>query len=146
MQNYTNPNFTRIAIDDMETVEFAFPYEPTTLLPLVDPASDTGPVVEYILDHPSECLGSPIEVSGGYYEAQEMAAAYSEATGKPARYVQTTYESAGSEDFVQMFKGISEFGLFGRRSGFIDRNKKMDYRFVTPVQFWKSNMWAGPSK
>ncbi|KAJ2079440.1 hypothetical protein H4R24_003769 [Coemansia sp. RSA 988] len=146
MQNYTNPNFTRISIDDMQTIEFAFPYSPTTLLPLVDPASDTGPVVEYILDHPSDCLGFPIEVSGGYYEAQEMAAAYSKVTGKPARYVQTSYESAGSEDFIQMFKGISEFGLFGGRSEFIDRNKKMDYKFVTPTQFWKSEMWAGPSK
>ncbi|KAJ2608319.1 hypothetical protein H4S08_004495 [Coemansia sp. RSA 1365] len=146
MQNYTNPNFTRISVDDMQTIEFVFPYLPTTLLPLVDPASDTGPVVKYILDHPSECLGFPIEVSGGYYEAQEMATAYFKATGRPARYVQTSYKSAGSEDFVQMFKGISEFGLFGGRTAFIDRNKKMDYKFISPVQFWKSKKWAGPSQ
>ncbi|KAJ2826717.1 hypothetical protein IWW50_002230, partial [Coemansia erecta] len=82
-----------ISPEDTQTIEFHFPVEPATLIPLVDPINDTGPVVEYVLDHPNECQGVIYDVSGGLYEAQEVAKAFTEVTGKSARYVQTPLES-----------------------------------------------------
>ncbi|KAJ2625900.1 hypothetical protein H4R22_004949, partial [Coemansia sp. RSA 1290] len=115
------------------TVEFTFPLKPTTKIPLVDTVNDVGPVVKYVLEHPEECLEEAIEVSGGYYEAQAMADAFTKATGKPARFVQIPYEAVGSDELAQMFKGIDEFGLFAGRKDFIERNKEIDYTFTTPT-------------
>ncbi|KAJ2083077.1 hypothetical protein H4R24_001116 [Coemansia sp. RSA 988] len=143
MENYTQ--FSRISPEDNKTVEFTMPLKPTTKIPLVDTANDTGHVVKYILEHPDECLGEVVEVSGGYYEAQEMATAFTKATGKPARYVQIPYEAAGMDELCQMFKAIDEFGSFGGRTDFLRRNKEMDYIFVTPEEFWKNRNWDGPS-
>ncbi|KAJ1718452.1 hypothetical protein LPJ61_006622, partial [Coemansia biformis] len=74
MDNYIN--FSRVSPDDGKTVEFTLPINPETELPLVDTAEDTGPVVKYILAHPDEFRGVPVEVSGGYYKAKEMAEAF----------------------------------------------------------------------
>ncbi|KAJ2356837.1 hypothetical protein GGF43_001822 [Coemansia sp. RSA 2618] len=144
MENYTQ--FTRISPEDKQTVEFTFPLKPTTKLPLVDTANEVGPVVQYILEHPEECLGSVLDVSGGFYEAQEMAKTFTEVTGKPARYVQIPYEAVGSNDLSQMFQGADEFGLFGGRSDFVEHNKKIDHKFSTPVDFWKHRGWTGPTQ
>ncbi|KAJ2608320.1 hypothetical protein H4S08_004496 [Coemansia sp. RSA 1365] len=144
MENYIR--FSRISPEDNQTVEFTVPLKPTTKIPLVDTANDTGHVVKYILEHPDECLGKVVEVSGGYYEAQEMAKAFTEATGKSARYTQIPYEAAGMYEMSQMFKAFDEFGSFGGRSDFLEYNKEMDYTFVTPVEFWKNRNWDGPSK
>ncbi|KAJ2356838.1 hypothetical protein IWW50_002231 [Coemansia erecta] len=134
----------RISPDEKQTVEFHFPFAPTTRIPLVDTANDTGPVVEYILEHPDKCRGIINEVSGGLYEAQEMAKAFTEATGKPACYVQTPFEDIPLEEVKQMFQCIEEFGPFSGRTGFVERNKKLSYKFTTPVEFFRNNGWTGP--
>ncbi|KAJ2784959.1 hypothetical protein GGI15_002087 [Coemansia interrupta] len=141
MNNYMD--FARRSPED-GAVEFSFPIKPTAKLPLVDTANDIGPVVSYILDHPEECLGTVCEASGGYYEAQDMVKAFTEVTGKPARYVQIPYEYLGNEELEQMFRGIEEFGLFNGRTDFIERNNTMKYKFTTPVEFWQRNGWTGP--
>ncbi|PIA18634.1 NAD(P)-binding protein [Coemansia reversa NRRL 1564] len=140
-------NFTGTArIADDQTIEFPFSVKPTTKLPFVDTANDTGPVAKYALENPEECLGLPLEVSGGYYEAQEIAKAYTEATGKPARYVQIPYDAMGLDFVTQMFKSFDEFGYFGFSTEFVERNKKINHKFVTPTEFWKNLKWEGPSK
>ncbi|KAJ2182048.1 hypothetical protein GGF45_001126 [Coemansia sp. RSA 551] len=144
MENYTQ--FVHISPEDNKTVEFTMPLNPTTKIPLVDTANDVGPVVEYIIKHPEECLGLVVEASCGYYEAQEMAKAFTEVTGKPARYVQLPYEAVGSDELVQMFKGTDEFGLFAGRTEFLERNKEMNHKFTTPTSFWKHRNWTGPSQ
>ncbi|KAJ2341209.1 hypothetical protein GGF43_006221, partial [Coemansia sp. RSA 2618] len=53
MKNFLD--YACISAKDNRTVEFNSPLNPTTQLPFVDVANDTGPVVEYILDHPNEC-------------------------------------------------------------------------------------------
>ncbi|KAJ2311145.1 hypothetical protein IWW51_006492, partial [Coemansia sp. RSA 2702] len=99
----------------------------------------------YILEHPNECRSVPQEVSGGYFEMQEMVKAFTEATGKPARYVQVPFEVVPLKEFQEMFKGQEEFGYYNGRVGFLERNKKMDYKFTTPIEFWKNCNWTGPS-
>ncbi|PIA18638.1 NAD(P)-binding protein [Coemansia reversa NRRL 1564] len=122
-------NFTRIArITDDQTIEFPFSVKPTTKLPFVDTANDTGPVVKHALENSEECLGLTLEVRGSHYEAQQIAKAYTEATGKPARY------------------SFDEFGYFGFSTEFVERNKKINHKFVTPTEFWKNLKWEGPSK
>ncbi|KAJ2486303.1 hypothetical protein IWW37_005661 [Coemansia sp. RSA 2050] len=143
MENFVD--FSRISPEDNKTIEFTVPLKPTTKLPLVDTANDTGPVVAYILDHPEECLGTVVEVSGGYYEAQDMAKAFMEVTGRPSRYVQIPYEQVGSDELSQMFKGQDEFGYYGGRTDFIERNKEIKHTFTTPISFWKNRGWTGPS-
>ncbi|KAJ2800439.1 hypothetical protein H4R20_004063 [Coemansia guatemalensis] len=145
---YYLENFTRTVriSDDDQVVEFPFYVKPTTKLPFVDVANDTGPVVKYALDHPDECLGLPLEVSGGYYEAQEFVKAYTDVTGKPARYVQLPYEATGLIFATQMFKSYDEFGYFGLRTEFLERNKRIDHKFTTPTEFWKNRKWDGLSK
>ncbi|KAJ2882477.1 hypothetical protein H4R27_003423 [Coemansia aciculifera] len=143
MENFVD--FSRISPEDNKTVEFTVPLKPTTKLPLVDTANDTGPVVAYILEHPEECLGTVVEASGGYYEAQDMAKAFTEVTGKPSRYVQIPYESIGSDELSQMFRGQDEFGYYGGRTEFIERNKEIGHTFATPTSFWKNRGWTGPS-
>ncbi|KAJ1943799.1 hypothetical protein GGF37_002487 [Kickxella alabastrina] len=96
-------------------------------------AHHLGAVVSHILDHSEENLSKVREVSGGYYEAQEIVSAFTEATGIPARYVQLPYEYLGVEEAVQMFKGIDDFGSFNGRTELIERNKLIDYKFTTPV-------------
>ncbi|KAJ2845349.1 hypothetical protein IWW36_004816 [Coemansia brasiliensis] len=136
----------RISSEDSHTIEFWFPVEPTLRVPLIDTANDTGPVVEYILDHPEECRGKVQDVSCGYYEIQDMINAFTEATGKPARYVKIPYDSIPLPEVVQMYKCIEEFGSFCNRTEFIERNKKMGHKFTTPVEYWKNRGWTGPTQ
>ncbi|KAI9504507.1 hypothetical protein GGI25_005538 [Coemansia spiralis] len=143
MENYVD--FSRISPGDKETVEFTLPLPATTQLPLVDTANDAGGVVAYILDHFDDFIGKGLEISSGYYEAQEMVKAFHEVTGKPARYVQIPLSALHSEELGQMFKGIEEFGYFNGNTGFLEVNKKMDYKHTTPVDFWKNRGWTGPS-
>ncbi|KAJ2496059.1 hypothetical protein GGF44_000366 [Coemansia sp. RSA 1694] len=144
MENFVN--YSRISPEDNKTVEFTLPLKPDSKLPLVDTANDTGAVVAYILEHPEECLGLVVEVSGGYYEPQDMAKAFTAVTGIPSRYVQIPYEYIDNDELVQMFKGQEEFGYFGGRTEFIERNKEIKHAFTTPTSFWKNRGWTGPSQ
>ncbi|KAJ1663330.1 hypothetical protein IW140_005088 [Coemansia sp. RSA 1813] len=116
MENFVT--YSRILPEDNKTVEFILPLKPTTKVPLVDTANDAGGVVSYVLDHFDHFVGKTVEVSGGYYEAQEMAKAFTEATGKPARFVQLPYETLNNEDMEQIFKAHDEFGYFGWKTDF----------------------------
>ncbi|KAJ1798499.1 hypothetical protein LPJ59_002462 [Coemansia sp. RSA 2399] len=144
MENFVN--YARISPEDNETIEFPFPYTATAPLPLVDVANDTGLVVSYIIAHFDSFVGKAIEVSGGYYSSQDMVKAFTEATGKPARYVQIPHAYFHSDDLEQMFRGIEEFGLFNGSTKFLEFNKKLDSELTTPVEFWKHRGWAGPSQ
>ncbi|KAJ2514438.1 hypothetical protein GGI11_004087 [Coemansia sp. RSA 2049] len=144
MENYIT--FSRISPDDNDTVEFSSPLPPTTKIPLIDTAKDTGGVVAYILDNFDDFVGKPFEVSGGYYEAQDMAVAFTEATGKPAKYAQIPHAYLNSEELTQMFKSFEEFGFYGHKTDFLEINEKMDYKHTTPAEFWKNRGWTGPSQ
>ncbi|KAJ2743527.1 hypothetical protein GGI20_003682 [Coemansia sp. BCRC 34301] len=144
MENFVS--YSRISPEDNRTVEFTLPLKPTTKLPLVDTANDTGPVVAYILEHPEECLGLVVEASGGYYEVQDMAKAFTEVTGIPSRYVQIPYEYIDSDELVQMFKSQEEFGYYEGRTEFLERNKEINHKFTSPTSFWKNRGWTGPAK
>ncbi|KAJ2762494.1 hypothetical protein H4S06_000633 [Coemansia sp. BCRC 34490] len=139
-------SFSRISPEDKKTVELPFPVKPTTKLPLVDAGKDTGGVVAYILDNFDEFDGKALPVSGGYYEAQYLVTSFTEATGKPARYVQIPYEAMNNVPMEQMFKSFDEFGYFGWRTDFLETNKKMEYKHTTPVEFFKNSGWTGPSQ
>ncbi|KAJ2660248.1 hypothetical protein IWW48_003080, partial [Coemansia sp. RSA 1200] len=130
MENFVS--FSRISPDDNETVEFLFPLPPTTKLPLVDAATDTGGVVAYMVEHFDDFVGKSVEVSGGYYEAQDMAAAFTEATGRPAKYVQLPYEALNNKEMELIFRSFDEVGYFGHKTDFLEINKKMDYKHTTP--------------
>ncbi|KAJ2521162.1 hypothetical protein H4217_001569 [Coemansia sp. RSA 1939] len=144
LENFVNYGY--ISSEDNKTVEFAFPYSPGAPLPIVDVANDTGAVVSHIFSHIDEFAGKSIEVSGGYYSSQDVVDAFTEATGKPARYVQIPHSYFKSEDLEQMFKGIEEFGLFNGSTEFLEFNKRLDYKLTTPVEFWKNRGWFGPSQ
>ncbi|KAJ1663359.1 hypothetical protein IW140_001909 [Coemansia sp. RSA 1813] len=144
MENFVN--YARVSPEDNETIEFPFPYSPEALLPLVDVANDTGAVVSYIISHFDDYVGRAIGVSGGYYSLQDMVGAFTEATGKPARYVQIPHAYFKSEDLEQMFKGIEEFGLFNGSTEFLEFNKKLEHKLTTPIEYWKTRGWTGPSK
>ncbi|KAJ2548518.1 hypothetical protein EV175_004798 [Coemansia sp. RSA 1933] len=136
----------RISAEDGKTVEFTFLTKPTTKLPFVDTANDTGAVVSHMLDHFNEFVGKAVEVSGGYYEAQYIAKSFTEATGKPARYVQLPYDSFNSIPIEEMSISFDEFGYFGWKADFLETNAKMGYKHTSPVDFWKNRGWAGPSQ
>ncbi|KAJ2777526.1 hypothetical protein H4R18_005111 [Coemansia javaensis] len=144
MENYTR--FARLSPEtgDGRTVEFAFPLRPDTRLPLTDTASDVGPVVRHMLAHPDQFRGAPaVVVSGGDRAAREMAAAFTEATGRPARFVQIPYDALGSDELAQMFRFLDEFGYFGHDAP--DTSNAVDgYSFTTPLEFWKRRGWTGP--
>ncbi|KAJ1934706.1 hypothetical protein FBU59_005615 [Linderina macrospora] len=143
MEDYVS--FSRISPEDNKTVEFTMALQPTTLMPLVDAANDTGVVVRYIIEHPETSVCRPHEVSGGYFEAQHMAKVFTEVTGKPSRFVTIPYEALGPEQLVQMFKGFDEFGMFGGRTEFLNRDYKTERKFTSPADFWKNRGWDGPS-
>ncbi|KAJ1731002.1 hypothetical protein LPJ72_004175 [Coemansia sp. Benny D160-2] len=144
MENYLQ--FSQISSEDKATVEFTFPFPPTTEIPLAEAAKDTGGVVAYIIANFDDFVGKATEVSGGFYQAQEMVNAFTEATGKPARYVQIPHAYLNSEELEQMFKGVEEFGLFDKSAEFLETNKKMGYKHTTPAEFWKNCGWTGPSQ
>ncbi|KAJ2865619.1 hypothetical protein FB639_005095, partial [Coemansia asiatica] len=143
MENFTE--YARVSPEDNATVEFTFPLNPDTKIPLVDTANDIGAVVAHILDHPDEYLGSVVEISGGYFEVQDMATTFTDVTGKPARYVQIPYEYLPSEEIREMFHGLQEFGLFSGEAKLFAQNEKIDYTFTTPTEFWKNRGWNGPA-
>ncbi|KAJ2661907.1 hypothetical protein IWW48_002138 [Coemansia sp. RSA 1200] len=136
--------FSHISQEDNKTVEFTFPVKPTTKIPLVNVNKDTGGVVTYILDNFDEFVGKALPVSGGYYQAHEIVEAFTEATGKPARYAQIPYDSMNNFPMEQMFRSMDEFGYFGWRTDFLEVNKKMEYKHTTPVEFFKNSGWTGP--
>ncbi|KAJ2613448.1 hypothetical protein EV177_002522 [Coemansia sp. RSA 1804] len=144
MENFVS--FSRISPDDNKTIEFLFPLPPATKLPLVDAATDTGGVVAYMVEHFDDFVGKSVEVSGGYYEAQEMAVAFTEATGRPAKYVQLPYEALNNKDMELIFRSFDEIGYFGYKTDFLEINEKMDYKHTTPAEFWKNRGWTGPSQ
>ncbi|KAJ2400443.1 hypothetical protein GGI23_002032, partial [Coemansia sp. RSA 2559] len=144
LENYVN--FSRISPEDGKTVEFTFPLHPTTKIPVVDTANDTGGVVAHVIDHFDDFVGKAVVVSGGYYEAQEIVSVFTQVTGKPARYVQLPYDFANNVAMEQMFRGFDEFGYFGWSTDFLETNKEMDYKHTTPVEFWKNRGWTGPSQ
>ncbi|KAJ2762493.1 hypothetical protein H4S06_000632 [Coemansia sp. BCRC 34490] len=138
--------FARISSKDNITVELAFPLSPTTRIALVDAANDTGHVVSYILDNFDEYVGTVTLVSGGFYEVQYIAEAYTEATGKPAQYVQLPYNVTGKVAAEQMFRGFDEFGSILIDDKNLEINKKLNYKHTTPIDFFKNSGWTGPSQ
>ncbi|KAJ2865175.1 hypothetical protein GGI22_001560 [Coemansia erecta] len=144
MENFIRSS--RISPDDNETVVFSMPLPPTYLSPFVDVANDTGPVVLHVLDHFDEFSGESIVVSGGFYKMQEMVDAFSEATGRPAKYVQSPMSQISNKAVEQMFATTNEFGSYAKGTNFIEKNKQMAYKHTTPVEFWKNRGWTGPSK
>ncbi|KAJ2661910.1 hypothetical protein IWW48_002141 [Coemansia sp. RSA 1200] len=138
--------FASVSADDNLTVNFAFPLKPTTRIPLVEAANDTGSVVSHILDNFDEYAGKATLVSSGYYEAQYVAEAYTEATGKPARYIQLPYNITGSVAAEQMFRGFDEFGSILNDDKNLEINKRLARKHTTPVEFFKSSGWTGPSQ
>ncbi|KAJ2400966.1 hypothetical protein GGI23_001701 [Coemansia sp. RSA 2559] len=144
MENFIRSS--RISPDDNETVVFSMPLPPTYLSPFVDVANDTGPVVLHVLDHFDEFSGESIVVSGGFYKMQEMVDAFSEATGRPAKYVQSPMSQISNKAVEQMFATTNEFGSYAKGTNFIEKNKQMAYKHTTPVEFWRNRGWTGPSK
>ncbi|KAJ1989445.1 hypothetical protein GGI26_005055 [Coemansia sp. RSA 1358] len=145
MENFVN--FSSISAEDSKTVEFNFPVASSTKFPLVDTANDAGGVVAYILSHFDEFVGKPFEVSGGYYSIQEMVEAFQQVTRKPARHVPKSLPFVESNiALLHMFNSNEEFGYFGGKVDFLEVNKNMDYKFTTPVEYWKNRAWAGPSQ
>ncbi|KAJ2661908.1 hypothetical protein IWW48_002139 [Coemansia sp. RSA 1200] len=141
IETYIFAEFARISAEDNIIVELAFPLSPTTQIALVDAANDTGNVVSYIPDNFDEYVGTVTLVSGGYYEVQYIAKAYTEATGKPAHYVQLPYNVTGKVAAEQMFRGFDEFGSILIDDKDLEINKKLNYKHTTPVVF-KSSEWT----
>ncbi|KAJ2773193.1 hypothetical protein IWQ56_001085 [Coemansia nantahalensis] len=144
MDNFAN--FSRLSPEDGTTVEFTLPINPETELPLVDTAEDVGPVVRHILAHPDEYRGVPTMVSGRYYTAQELADAFTEVTGRPARMAGLPYDSLDMPEFAEMCDMIDTVGCFGGRTDFIEANKRIDHKFTTPVEYWRRTNWNGPNE
>ncbi|KAJ1797907.1 hypothetical protein LPJ59_002839 [Coemansia sp. RSA 2399] len=144
MENFIKSS--RISPDDNETVVFSMPLPPTYLSPFVDVANDTGPVVLHVLDHFDEFSGESIVVSGGFYKMQDMVDAFSEVTGRPAKYVQSPMSQISNNAVKQMFATTNEFGSYANGTNFVEQNKQMAYKHTTPVEFWRNRGWAGPSK
>ncbi|KAJ2514649.1 hypothetical protein H4217_005640 [Coemansia sp. RSA 1939] len=143
MENFVN--FARISSEDNKTIEFTFPYTSNALLPLADVANDTGAIVRYIIEHFGNFVGKTTHITSGYYSSQEMVEAFTEATGKPARYAQIPHSHFVGEDLEQMFRGIEEFGMFGGSTEFLETNKELGFKFTSPVEFWKNRGWNGPT-
>ncbi|KAJ1645349.1 hypothetical protein J3B02_004650 [Coemansia erecta] len=144
MENYVH--MSRLSPEDNNTVEFISPFDPTELVPLVDTTNDMGAVVAHILETPEKYQGKPVEVSSGFYEIQEMVKAFTQVTGKPARYVKVPFDFTGVDYLTQMFKGFSEFGYFSERTEFVEHHRKAGIKFTTPVEFWKARNWNGPTQ
>ncbi|KAJ1724076.1 hypothetical protein LPJ53_001650 [Coemansia erecta] len=143
MQNYVG-NSRRSAEDN--AVEFSLVLGASDKLPLTDIENDLGKIVVYVLEHPEECLGKPMAVCSGYFEAQDMVKAFTEVTGIPARHVQIPYEYLGSEDLAQMFQGFREFNIFDGMTDFAEYYEKRGVHLTTPAEFWKNSGWTGPSE
>ncbi|KAJ1856573.1 hypothetical protein LPJ73_002157 [Coemansia sp. RSA 2703] len=143
MQNYIG--FSRWSAED-NAVEFSLVLDPSDKLPLTVIENNLGKIVVYILEHLEECLGKPMSVCSGYYEEEDMVKAFTEVTGKPARYVQIPYEYLGGEDLRQMFQSLREFSMFAGMPDFVEYYKKKEIHLGTPVEFWRNSGWTGPSE
>lgn len=117
--------------EDGETVEFTFSLKPTTIVPLVNAARDTGLVVEYALEHVDKYQGEPILVSRGRYEAQDMAKAFTEITSESVCFFQLPYQAFGGEEYSQILQPYEEFGYVADFD--LEEFKNINHRFKTKI-------------
>ncbi|KAI8651040.1 NmrA domain-containing protein [Fusarium keratoplasticum] len=93
---------------------------PSTKLPLVDIAGDTGKFVAAILAQPDNFQGKTFSGATRLYSMEEQAAIISAATGKDVKYVEVSqdiYRSflppAAQDELLQMMLYQQEFGHYG---------------------------------
>ncbi|KAJ4192372.1 hypothetical protein NW767_010596 [Fusarium falciforme] len=98
----------------------ARPLRPSTKLPLVDIAGDTGKFVAAILAQPDIFQGKTFSGATRLYSMEEQAAIISAATGKDVKYVEVSHDVYRSflppttqDELLQMMLYQQEFGYYG---------------------------------
>ncbi|KAI8649454.1 NmrA domain-containing protein [Fusarium sp. Ph1] len=120
MQNYATIMQPQPSPDKDGSYVIARPLRPSTKLPLVDIAGDTGKFVAAILTQPDKFQGKTFSGATRLYSMEEQAAIISAATGKDVKYVevsQDVYRSflppTAKDELLQMMLYQQEFGYYG---------------------------------
>lgn len=89
-----------------------------TFFPLVSAATDLGPVVRSILEHPDDWVGIEVPVVGDVLTAPQIAEVYSKVKGKAARAVFVDHIPQESlPSWTERHKGYREVGYFPKYVG-----------------------------
>jgi hypothetical protein len=120
MQNYATIMQPQPSPQKDGSYVIARPLRPSTKLPLVDIAGDTGKFVAAILAQPDKFQGKTFSGATRLYSMEGQAAIISAATGKDVKYVevsQDVYRSflppTAQDELLQMMLYQQEFGYYG---------------------------------
>ncbi|KAI8323435.1 NAD(P)-binding protein [Martensiomyces pterosporus] len=116
--------------EDGETVILGLPVDSNIKVPQVDVERDTGPFVKYVIDNREEMQGKVLPVASGYYSQNEIAEAFTAATGIKAK----------------AYHFFSKYNMFEGLPDYVEINKRVPHEFVTPEAFWRATGFRGPAK
>ncbi|KAM0418961.1 hypothetical protein ACHAPT_012119 [Fusarium lateritium] len=123
MQNYATIIRPQPGPDKDGSYVIARPLRPSTKLPLVDIAGDTGKFVAAILAEPDKFQGKIFSGAAKLYSMEEQAAIISAATGKIVKYIEVPQDvyrgflpPSAQDELLQMMLYQQEFGYYGPRT------------------------------
>jgi hypothetical protein len=125
---------------------YSMPFKPTTKIPIIDIASDTGLFVSAVLLNLEQTLNKRILGSSGYYEAGQIVRDFEQASGKKAIFNQITYEQFRSflpapvaDELTGNFQLIEDPGYYaGEPASAVDDSINL----VTRAGLRKPTSWA----
>ncbi|KAJ1962862.1 hypothetical protein GGI12_002392 [Dipsacomyces acuminosporus] len=132
--------------EDGETLLLGLPVPSDIKVPHVDVDRDTGPYVKYIIDNRETSDGQVFPLTSGYYSQNEIAEAFTAATGIKAKAFQVPLEYLPSDDLRAMFSFFSKNDMFAEVPNHQELRKNVPHSFTTPVEFWKATGYRGPAK
>jgi len=127
------------------TYMYSMPFPPTTKLPLVDAAADSGAFVSAVLLNLDKTLNKRILGTSGNVEAGQIVRDFEEATGKKAVFHQVTYEQFHSflpppvaTELTENFKYIEDPGYYvGEPAGAVEDSIKLVEESGLKTTSWK---------
>jgi len=106
---------------DNGEVEIAFPYlKEDSVIPIVDAAADTGPVVAKIIEQgPAKWNGKRVPVAGEYVTTKYIVETLTKVTGKTHKVRTLSDEEIAKNPFIndevkEMFGWFKDFGYYGK--------------------------------
>ncbi|KAJ2375466.1 hypothetical protein IW150_002539 [Coemansia sp. RSA 2607] len=136
-------NYLQAGVRIGDKVVFMYPLPPDSKQLYVDIEEDLGNTVELILSDRDKYKGKSIAAGEGYYSGNEVAAAYTRATGIGAEFRFSYIPGFDRPDINSMFDFFAEFDGF---SG-VDTNEAKQHAhkpFTTLDQFWAKHSDFNP--
>ncbi|KAI8322729.1 NAD(P)-binding protein [Martensiomyces pterosporus] len=117
-------------------VVFTYPIPGSVALPYFDVERDLGNTVQLILDNREKFEGEAVAAVEGHYTGDQLAEAYTRATGVPAAYRYGKLGGVDRREIDEMMDYMAEFGAMSELDTAVARNTT-PRPFATLDGFWQ---------